>query len=140
MEDYGGRVRNEQKYHHQCQTISWLSESQVHEHLSNNLPPENYYYGEEHFYFFSEAFDMLGVSGDDAVEVGRAMVCIMTNYKINLHAFPVEREKYHYYIKASDVEIAKTLMEAGISYMRKSWPVKIIVEIYTPYDWSEFSG
>jgi hypothetical protein len=98
-------------------------------------PPDEYTYNGEHFYLIMKAFQVLGLSGVDAATIGEELVHLMNSFKIEMHALPIQDGEYGYYLKKDDVDLAKTLLAAGILYKQPVKPSMVTVITHTPYEW-----
>lgn len=98
-------------------------------------PPDELYCDGEHFYLTSKAIEILGLPDNDAALGGEELVHLMASYKIEMHILPLKPEMYSYYVKKSDVEMARELLAAGIPYKRETPPEELPCVVHTSRGW-----
>ena len=94
----------------------------------------------EVYYSTAKVIRVLGLTKDpndpqDTSGGGKMFCHILSSYKLALHFAPYARDRYSYYVKKSDVDLARTLMDAGIAFMQDKEDVDIICVTDIPDGW-----
>lgn len=83
------------------------------------------------YYLESKAIEILELSRKE-------MSHLLGSYKIDLHLIPLRHEEYSFYVKKSDVELARTLLDAHVPYMCDPPPKDLSLVTHIPLGWTGY--